>query len=420
MGSGPMASGSAQRLQQLLREQDVTAATAQVSTALTDLLGAPVGQVQFTLDAYSLNSVSGTFESRGQELFFKFHTEEGEEATVGEYYRAELLAAAGIPVDLPVAYSSDPGNQLVVYRRRRELRMADVCREIERAGGSVLLPTDLRDAQRRLDARIGAVMVGSLHPANPASAEISLHQLFHTRMVERGRFPGGRYAKWYLDSPDFAEVADASWRIDGVQQVGTLRELGARMVTDRAPGKLAALPVVTAHGDDHQGNIWVQRGREGTELSLFDPAFASALIPALLAPIKATYHNVFAHPFWLYHPDEASAPVVRRVDGRIEIETDPAVLSPMRAELLASLTDLVWVPLLLELRSRDLLPRDWTRTVRSALAACPLLVTDLSSSARPEPVRLLGLARVVQAGLGGETSGGPIGTWLEELTAALA
>ena len=41
-------------------------------------------------------------------------------------------------------------------------------------------------------------------------------------------------------------------------------------------------------------------------LRLFDPAFAATDIPALLAPVKATYHNALAHPFWLYHPDEAA------------------------------------------------------------------------------------------------------------------
>jgi hypothetical protein len=166
-----------------------------------------------------------------------------------------------------------------------------------------------------------------------------------------------------------------------------------------APGESqAGGPVVTAHGDDHQGNVWVLCPAGGrTELRLFDPAFAGRDIPALLAPVKATFHNVFAHPFWLYHPAEAAERLsvqVEQGDGVITVRDDAAVW-PLRREILESVAELVWAPLLAELARRGQLPPDWRGTVRAALFCCPLLVTNLLAPARAEPVRCLGLARAV-------------------------
>ena len=83
-------------------------------------------------DRYSLNSVNGTaVDGDGQRLFFKFHTEEGEAETVGEYYKAHVLAEAGLPVDLPVKASSTPGRQFLLYAFRNDAKLADVCLKLE-------------------------------------------------------------------------------------------------------------------------------------------------------------------------------------------------------------------------------------------------------------------------------------------------
>lgn len=413
--------GAAQRLQRLLRQGDVDAATAEVRTLLGELLADAVTAVRFTLDAYSLNSVSGTFDTvSGRSLFFKFHTEEGEEGEVGEYYRAELLAAAGIPVDVPVAHSTTPGSQIVVYAVRHEQRMADVCVALEReAGAAAVLPAGLERAQRELDRRIGEVAVATLDDPTPGSAAISLHQLFHNRLVSGEAFPGARYLNWYVSSPEYDALADLPWRIDGVDYDGPLRALVEGMERRLRPSVLAALPVVTAHGDDHQGNIWVVGDLAAPELKLFDPAFASGQVPALLAPVKATYHNVFAHPFWLYYPELVDG-VSSEYGERVVVSTPGSRLSPLRQALLDSLTDEVWVPLLRELRRRDLLPEDWRATVRAALAACPLLVTNLLAESRTENVRMLGLARVVQAASEPVNGDDPVSRWLDRLEEALA
>ncbi len=411
----------AQQLQRSLREGSVAAATEIARTLLTDLLGEAVTLINFTLDAYSLNSVSGTLTTKsGKSLFFKFHTEEGEEDSVSEYYQAELLATAGLPVDVPVAYSTTPGSQVVVYKIRHERRMADVGVDLERNDPELAqLPKDLALAQRELDGHIGRVLLETLRPPVPESAATGIHQLFHQRLVTDGGYPGGRYANWYLSQPTWNAIASKPWVIDGITYPNSLTDLVDDVEQLLRPTELAKQWVATAHGDDHAGNIWVVEGPTGPTLRLFDPAFAAADIPALLAPIKATYHNVFAHPFWLYYP-ELVAPVTYSFDDIVWVSTEADdELSPLRQEILNSLTDNVWLPLLLELTRLGALPANWRQIIRAGLVACPLLVTNLLADVRSEGVQYLGLANVIRAGVEPVGDSDPISRWLDRLQEAV-
>jgi hypothetical protein len=133
---------------------------------------------------------------------------------------------------------------------------------------------------------------------------------------------------------------------------------------------------------------------------LFDPAFAASDIPALLAPVKATFHNALAHPFWLYHPAEAAERSVIEVtvgSGTVEVNDD-AIMSRLRHQVLDSVAHNVWAPLLRQMHERSMLPANWRAIVRSALFCCPMLVTNLVDEARPASVRSLALARAVAAG----------------------
>lgn len=397
---------SAAAIQRMIRVGDHDGAASAVGALVEAGCGRAVGSVTLTLDEYSLNSVSGRvrFED-GSVEFFKFHHEEGEERNVSEYYRARLLSDAGLPVEVPLAVVTEPGRQFVLYEVRTEPRLADLCADLERRDGAAArLPPNLAVARRALDAAIGSVMVATAGASGGTSASAAIHQLFHHRLTDGGRFPGGRYRRWYLERAEFERLADCRLRVNGVTYDSTLRELAERAAARLHPDALAAGPVVTAHGDDHQGNIWVLGAAEMTRLVLFDPAFASGDVPALLAPVKATFHNVFAHPFWLYHPTDAAARTTlttRFEDSGGEavlVVDDDAALSTLRHQVLDSVAELVWAPLLASLADRDLLPDDWRATVRAALFCCPLLVTDLLATTRAEPVRLLGLARAVMAG----------------------
>ena len=365
------------------------------------LTGRSIDSIRFTSDEYALNSVSGrVLQSDGTELFFKFHVEEGEQNNVSEYYRAHVLSDAGVPVEVPVAISVEPGQQFVLYQVRNEPRMVDVCLDLDRADGPVAaLSGPLNQARRELDRRVGEVLVRTLQ-TDPSGATSSLHQLFHHRLTDAsGDFPGGRYANWYMANDDFTSVADAHWTINGTHYKQSLNELVEQARKLLQPESFAAQPVVTAHGDDHHGNVWVIGSDDDTSLRLFDPAFAGTDVPALLALVKPTFHNVFAHPYWIYHPAEVplQSVTLSRSDDEITL-ADSIALNPMRQQILDSIAHEAWLPLLRAMKQRDLLPSNWRVIVRSALFLCPFLVTNLVSADRPELLRTIGLGHALMAG----------------------
>ena len=108
----------------------------------------------------------------------------------------------------------------------------------------------------------------------------------------------------------------------------------------------------------------------------FDPAFAGAHLPALLAEIKPTFHNIFAHPDWLYHPDDAAKQLdchasVRAGVLHVQHNWEP---SPLRRAFLESKQQHVWRPLL---AAPLLAGQAWHRYMRLALFCCPTLVMNL-------------------------------------------
>ncbi len=99
--------------------------------------------------------------------------------------------------------------------------------------------------------------------------------------------------------------------------------------------------------------------------------------------MKTTFHNILAHPLWLYDPTLASDRFLAEaaLDGDILRVTTNHGLSPIRRDLLAAKADGLWRPLLASLKDRGLLPEDWRRVVRLALFLCPTLVMNLRAGA---------------------------------------
>lgn len=402
-------------------------ASALVGQLLTEACGLTVAGIEIRSDAYSLNSLAGIVtQASGERLFFKFHTEDGEHAGVSEYYRSQLLEQAGVPVDVPVAVSHVVGSQVALYRERTDRRLADHLLAAEHAAPTVRdagLDPLLLAARRRFDRRVGAAMVASLHLADEAAVVAEpVHQLFRHRLVDAGgSLPGGRYRSFYARRQEWVSVAGARWVVNGVPYRHTLAELAEAAASVLDPAAPWLRPAVVAHGDDHPANLWVQQRGAQLELVAFDPAFAGAHVPALLAPVKATYHSVMAHPFWLYDPGLAADRLTVTVTwrpGEIVVEHDALPWSPLRSALLASLTDEVWLPLLAALDRLGPTPRppQWRAVLRAGLFSCPFLVLDLLDERRPEPIRWLGLALAVMAG--SEPAPGhvdAVSNWLDHL-----
>jgi hypothetical protein len=419
----------------LVREARREEAAAAVARLLAEETGTPFRDVAINDDRYSLNSVNGTaVDAHGAKLFFKFHTEEGEAETVGEYYKAHVLAEAGLPVDLPVKASSTPGRQFLLYVYRDDRKLADVCLELETAQPAEFSQKEIVTAQAALDDATLAAALNSLAPPTPDSEREALHQLFHHRLVtpgETGRL-GGRYAQFYRGRPfpvggremPWDEFADLRWTVNGVSYRYTLRELFELSLRLLDPCALARLPVLISHGDAHNANVWTRRDAAGRLiLELFDPAFAGKAIPALLGEVKATFHNIFAHPLWLYTPDLAAR--AYRVsaelgEGCVAVTHDWA-LSDLRRQFLELKLDRYWRPLLLRLQETRVLPDDWEGLMRAALFCCPTLVmSQMPGPERTPSISLLGFSIAVICGSEPERGSDAVSELFAELRRAVS
>src|SRR5262245_17354260 len=406
------------RARALAKAGDIEGAGRVIVDLIREAFGLSATRASINRDQYSLNSLNGIVAlDDGREFFFKFHQEEGEGDTVAEYYRAETLREAGYPVDVPAFSSGEVGRQILLYRRRHDRRFADLCRAVELGQSKDIAP--LVRAQQDLDRVIGERYLATLHGASAqdASAE-PIHRLFHGRLVDPGApdRPGGRAARFYLDLPfelpglatHWREIGFRRWRINGVAYRGTFAELFEESRGSLAPASLAGAAVV-AHGHAHNANVWCESSESAApRLVFFDPAFAGSHVPALLAEVKATFHNVFAHPLWLYdaalaqHRYRAS---VRMADDLVVVEHDWR-LSDLRMAFLESKFAWVWRPLLAELGRRDQLPANWRRVLRCALFCCPTLVMNLRAGAGDHNTvsSAVGLSAAIMVGSEPETA----------------
>ncbi|MFS2223360.1 hypothetical protein [Pantoea sp. B65] len=404
----------------------------QASDKLCQLIGEVTGTralaLQINRDQYSLNSLNGRVTlADDRTLFFKYHHEEGEDHTIEEYYRAELLREHGFRVDVPLYACGEPGRQILLYRLRDDRRLADVCRDIE------MQPSEATEqqviaAQRRADAEILQHTLPTLKPGRAAEvAAEPIHQLFYHRLITAGEQPGlgGRVKQFYVDKSfqladrqlSWQTLSNLQWEINGVRYSHTLRQLFLEAATLLAPAALAQHGVLVAHGDAHNANVWFETRGGAAELVSFDPAFAGSHIPALLAEIKATFHNIFAHPCWLYEPALAGdlyQVQVARVGDTLQVNHNWQLTS-LRAAFLRSKGELYWQPLLAELKARGLLPANWQRIMRLALFCCPTLVLDLragGASGHTPTSSALGLALAVMLGSEGDDE---FQRWLQQL-----
>ena len=126
---------------------------------------------------------------------------------------------------------------------------------------------------------------------------------------------------------------------------------------------------------------------------------------ALLSYIKATAHNVFVHPNWLYDPKKLEGKLKLNVsieDGVVVVDHNWDI-TPIREQILGIYSSEIWKPLLGALKARGWLPSYWREYVRAALFCCPFLVLNLIDGKRYTPEQsILALSKCVELGSKGD------------------
>ncbi|MFT8763683.1 MAG: hypothetical protein ABF809_06770 [Gluconobacter potus] len=369
-----------------------------LSRMIAEEFGFRITEVVLGADDYSLNSVNGFMTcDNGERFFFKFHHEENEDSVLQEFYRGEILLEAGFPVDMPAHVCRRIGRQILLYPLKTTPKLADAARAVDR--GAPLPDADgpaLIQAQQALDQLSATLYLRSWHPITAKqSADEPIHQLFHHRLTTPDQKPetlGGRATRFFAPERKFtfpdtsltgSELLELNWVIDGIRYDRTLKGCFHNALKNLAPETLAQSGGVVAHGDAHNANVWFNP--DSANLTLFDPAFAGRNIPTLLAEIKATFHNIFAHADWLYHSAELTSSPEIRIKNETAFVTTHWSLPPLRRAFLRDKARFLWRPLLEGLAQRNALPANWRETIRSGLFCCPTLVMDLCARSDDNP-----------------------------------
>lgn len=403
---------------QQLQFTDREAAEQLLRRFITDVFSLDVVDVTLRPLAVSLNSFNGFVALRdGRRLFFKSHVEPG--TVIAEYYNSELLQQAGYSVILPVAASTEPGKQMLLYEVVEDQSTFDVAWALERDTAAPVNLQTLTKAQYQADDELLTVYAETLSwktAKDHASAPI--HQLFYHRLT------GGRLDEFYgeartmilpeVGTIDLAALRSARWEVNGVRYTMTLDDVIAQATVLLNPSQ--AGPAVVGHGDAHNGNVFLR----GDSMVYFDPAFAGYHDP-LLDLVKPLYHNV--HAMWMYFPDVAAlewGASLELVEDTFVVEY-PVMQHPVREMFHDSKSQQSLIPLLRLLQARGWLRQDWRAYLQLALACCPLLTMNLADNNRfPPSVALLGMAHVIEMGsqsIDGQKS--RTEAWLDEVEATL-
>lgn len=455
----------------LYKENKIPQAEEKLKEFISAEFGLHIDWLKIRKDGYSLNSLNGFFANKqGAEFFFKFHQEDGEENTIEEYYRANILEQAGFPIETPIYQSGEAGKQMLIYRAKSCHRLADLCLAIEKAERDKVQAKDKEQiganvapslaspspsslplssnaesyeeyvvkAQEQLDKQSFAIYQKTLHQAGEKEIwQEPIHQLFFHRLVDNidDAELGGRVKEFYFESksnsePVATDFLKAKWQINGTEYQDSLLEIFTRAKQILHPKSLLdanlQYAAITAHGDAHNANIWYDDGgdtsiirgdasnsggknssntdearavgqasqlRQGLGLKgmglnglkqgrliMFDPAFASDNLPAILAEVKAIFHNIFAHPFLLYNPAEAAKifDITMDVSNNVIKIQHNWQLSKIRRRFLKSKLENLVQPLLKLLQVKGLLPQNYQEIIELALFCCPTLVMNLT------------------------------------------
>ena len=378
-----------------LAKTDKILASKYILSFVKKIFNLDIVEIKINSSAVSLNSVNWFIVYRnGREDFFKFHSEEWEEDSVWEYYRAGVLEKAGFPVISPKYESSKSWEQFLIYEKIEDKTVYDFMWEIDEKFLENWIYDDAKvikilKAEEKINKKCIKIAEKTLKVVNYKEVENeSIWQLFYWRLKSEKTIP--RIDLFYKNKEvilpnwekiNFEEFKKYKWIINWKKYSQNLEEIITDATKILNPKSREKWPVITAHGDDHNWNKFFINEEN---IKYFDPAFASKNVPALLAFIKTTFHDVFAHPLYLYEPNkiEKYLKVDFKIDYKNKIITFNNNFSldkqaPFRKELLKLKFKTLWKPLIDLLKEQNLLEKSAKEFIKKALFCCPFLAVNL-------------------------------------------
>ena len=401
-----------------LQFSDKSGAEALLLSFIRDNFPLDVVSLELTPLAVSLNSFNGFMTlADGKRRFFKTHTET--DTVIDEYYNAEMLAQAGYPVIQPIFKSTEPGKQLLVYEVIEDESVFDLAWRIETEDESDL--EALTQAQNSADDDLLSFYRSTLFEQSADDAAKSpVHQLFYHRLT------GGRLDRFYgentvIQFPDgthsMADIRKKKWVINGQVYDESLDKMILRAICLLKPAQ--ADVAIIGHGDAHNGNVFFRKNDTPPSLLYFDPAFAGKHHP-LLDLTKPLFHNVFA--MWMYFSEakrDSTSISLKKYNDLWIVDYDYQ-LPDVRQMFLRSKVERVLIPILQDLKQKNLLRKNWRAYLKASLMCCPLLTMNLADNEKFSPeISLLGLAMAVEMGSKSKEKRSLIDSTLDEVEKAI-
>jgi hypothetical protein len=377
------------------------------------------------LHLHYLHYVSGHIEPKKAEYFFKFHTEENEEETVNEYYQSSILVKNGFPVLEPIFISTEAGEQFLIYDRVKDPTLYDVCESLDLKFLNLdsnpyekscnIDSTELKDDYSiekvlEVEGKFCELMYSIFNKTQKeVSSEVVANEVVWQLFYHRLHGENPRVDIFYKnkivalpngDKISYEKLKKLKWEINGVVFNESIDELVQASKEIVNPNARESWTVCVAHGDDHNGNKFYRIQRD--ELEYFDPAFAGKNIPITLAPVKTTFHDIFAHPFYFY--SDKTILDILELDVSIESDTirvkhnfDIEKIAPHRVELLKVKFEKLWKPILKNIPKEQ--REDEMEFIKKALFCCPFLCKNLIDKNNFAPKSsILALSVAVQMG----------------------
>ncbi len=354
----------------------------------------------------SLNSImaNAVLVMNGEErkVFLKIHIEANSKngSAIGdanEYANAELLFNAGWPVLAPLGRNSNPDFPLLIYPRVSAETLFTAIEETYAGKGSISnLDIKIMDKTQEIVGRVTQASLKETSSSNAISSPVQT--LFYERFKE-----GGRIDEWYKDETLFSlpglgepitweKLKKAQWDINGIEYKNAIGEIIASARKSLSfSGEEKAFKVIS-HGDDHSGNIFLER--ETGIATLFDPAFAGEN-PIALSDTKALAHIGYMMMGGMYF-DPKIPTCVYSYDSetntmRVKIDFASTPLFREHEILSRQIIDSRIVPLFIKAKKSGAVLKNEIRRFKDSLSACPLLTINISMLLNANDGRGVGL-----------------------------